>query len=100
MGVQTESTTKEICQYCIKARKGAVQKKVEEIISKIPKDFTIAVEDESIFIHDALIRRKMWTPEGMRPVVTITGSHQKTCLFGILSIKGIQFFRQYGTFDQ
>ena len=24
------------------------------------------VEDESIFIHDALIRRRMWTPEGIR----------------------------------
>jgi transposase len=42
----------------------------------------------------------MWTPQGMRPVVTITGSHQKTCIFGVLSIKGIQFFRQYSTFDQ
>ena len=42
----------------------------------------------------------MWTVKGMRPVVTITGSHQKTCVFGVLSIKGIQFFRQYNTFDQ
>jgi transposase-like protein len=44
----------------------------------------------------------MWTAKGMRPVVvTITGSHQKTCVFGVLSsIKGIQFFRQYNTFDQ
>ena len=48
-----------------------------EIISRIPKDFTVVVEDESIFIHDALIRRKMWTSEVIRPVVTITGSHQK-----------------------
>jgi hypothetical protein len=31
--------------------------KEEKIISHIPKDFTVAVEDESIFIHDALIRR-------------------------------------------
>jgi transposase len=38
--------------------------------------------------------------EGMHPVVTITGSHQKTCVFGVLSINGIQFFRQYSTFDQ
>jgi transposase len=42
----------------------------------------------------------MWTRKGMRPVVTITGSHQKTCVFGVLSINGIQFFRQYSTFDQ
>src|SRR6185437_689069 len=36
----------------------------------------------------------------IRPVVTITGSHQKTCVFGVLSINGIQLFRQYSTFDQ
>ena len=42
----------------------------------------------------------MWAPKNIRPVVTITGSHQKTCVFGVLSIDGIQFFRQYSTFDQ
>ena len=42
----------------------------------------------------------MWTPEAIRPVVTITGSHQKTCVFGALCIDGRQFFRQYSTFDQ
>jgi hypothetical protein len=39
----------------------------------------IAVEeDESIFVHDALIRTKMSTCEGMRPVVVIvTGAFFK-----------------------
>ena len=36
----------------------------------------------------------MWTPEVIRPVVSITGSHQKTCLFGALCIDGRQFFSQ------
>jgi transposase len=58
----------------------SVQKRTKEIISNTPEDFTIAVEDESIFIHDTLIR-KMWTPEGMRPIVITTGSHKKTCVF-------------------
>ena len=71
-------------------------KKAKEIISRRPKDFTVVVEDESIFIHDALIRRKMWTPEVRRPVV----SHQKTCVFGALCVDGRPFFRQYSTFDQ
>ena len=56
----------------------------------MPQDFTVAVEDESIFIHNVLIRRKMWTPQGVRPTVTITGSHQKTCVFGTFSIDGRQ----------
>jgi hypothetical protein len=30
---------------------------------------TAKAEDESI--HDALIRRRMWTPEGIRPIVTV-----------------------------
>jgi transposase len=70
------------------------------MISHIPKDFTVAVEDESIFIHDALIRRRMWTPEGKRQIVTVTGSHQKTCVFGTITIDGKQFFRQYEVFNQ
>ena len=54
---------------------------------------------KSIFVHDALIRR-MWIPKGKRPIVTVTGSHQKTCVFGTLTIHGKQLFRQYKTFDQ
>ena len=86
MGIQTKSTTKEICQHCIKRRERRVQKKTREIISNIPKDFTIAVEDESIFVHDVVVRRRMWIPKGKRPIVVTTGSHQKTCVFGVLSI--------------
>jgi len=62
--------------------------------------FTVLVEDESIFIHDALVRRRMWVPEGKRPIVIMTGSHQKTCVFGALSIDGRQLFIQYDTFDR
>jgi hypothetical protein len=99
VGIQTKSTTKEICQHCIKIREKRVQKKTREIISNIPKDFTIA-EDESIFVHDALVRRRMWIPKGKRPIVVTTGSHQKTCVFGVLSIDGRQLFRRYDTFDR
>ena len=45
-------------------------------------------------------RRRMWTPERMRPIVTVTGSHQKTCVFGTITIDGKQFFRQYDVFNQ
>jgi DDE superfamily endonuclease len=74
-------------------------KKAKEIISHVPDGFTVAVEDESMFIHDALIRR-MWTPNGKRPIVTVTGSHQKTFVFGTLTMDGKQFFRQYDVFNQ
>ena len=44
--------------------------------------------------------RHTWTAQGVRPVVTVTGSHQKTCVFGTLTIDGRQLFRQYDMFDQ
>jgi DDE superfamily endonuclease len=65
----------------------------------IAKDFTVAVEDESVFIRDTLIR-KMWTPKGKHPIITVTGSHQRTCVIGTLTMDGKQLFRQYKTFDQ
>ncbi len=58
----------------------------------------IAVEDESIFIHDALIRRRMWTPEGKRPIVTVTGSHQRTCVFGTITIDGNRYRQAIRTY--
>lgn len=66
----------------------------------MPQDLTVAVKDESIFIHDVLIRRKMWTPKGLPPTVTITDSHQKTRVFGTFSMDGRQLFRQYPVFSQ
>jgi transposase len=58
------------------------------------------VEDESIFVHDILIRRRMWTSKGIRPIVVTTISNQKTYVFGTITIHGKQLFRQYKTFDQ
>ena len=56
--------------------------------------------DESIFIDDSLVRRKMWTADRIIPIITITGSHQRTCVFGTLCIDRRQFFRQYESFNQ
>jgi len=42
----------------------------------------------------------MWTADRVRPVITMTGSHQKTCVFGTLCIDGRKFFRQYESFNQ
>src|SRR3990170_4060897 len=100
MGLLSKGTTKEVCQHRIPRRERCFQKGVEESLSQIPAGFTLAVEDESIFVHDALIRRKLWLPRGVRPVVTTTGSHQRTCVFGTLSMDGRQLFRQYNVFDQ
>jgi len=55
--------------------------------------------DESIIIHDAIARR-VWAPMGIRPICVVTGSHQRTVLFGALSLDGRQLFRQYNSFNE
>lgn len=53
-----------------------------------------------MFIHDLTIRRKLWLPKGIRSVVTVTGSHQRTSVFVTLTLKGRQLFRQCNKFNQ
>ena len=100
MGLFTKGSTEKICKYSIKRRERGLQKGVQELLSQIPKGFTIAVQDESIFVHDVIVRRKLWLPKGTRPVVTVTGSHQRTCVFGTLTADKRQLFRQYDLFNQ
>jgi transposase len=100
MGFFTKGSTEEICKYVLKGRERCFQKGVQGLLSQIPKGFTIAVQDESIFVHDVIVRRKLWLPKGTRPVVTAAGSHQRTCVFGTLTADRRQLFRQYDKFNQ
>ena len=51
-------------------------------------------------MHDsAMTRKRRWILKEKRPVVTVTGSHSKTIVFGVLSLDGKQLFRQYERFD-
>jgi transposase len=61
--------------------------------------WTILVQDESIFVYDYIVRRKKWISAGKRPIVTVTGSHKRTIVFGCLSLDGKQLFKQYDKFD-
>src|SRR6478609_2978914 len=99
MGVYFQGSSEEIYIYCIKRRERGFQKGAQETLSQIPKGFTIAIQDESIFVHDVTIKRKLWLPKGIRPVVTVTGSHQRTCVFGTLTVDKKQLFRQYNMFN-
>jgi hypothetical protein len=91
VGFQTKSTTKKVC----------IQKRVKRILKNLDyDDCTVLVqEDESIFVYDYLIRKKKWISKDKRPVVKVTGSRNKTIIFGCLSIEGKQLFRQYKKFD-
>lgn len=60
----------------------------------MPKNWTAIVEDESIVHYDSVVRA-VWAKKGSAPLVLVTGSHRKTCIFGALSLDGRQLFRQY-----
>ena len=63
-------------------------------------DWTVLVQDESIFVYDYVIRRKKWiSTDKKRPIVTVTGSHKRTIVFGCLSLQGKQLFKQYDKFN-
>ena len=100
MGHEAKGSTEKVCQHGTSRGKSGFQKRVLDILSKTPKGFTVAVQDESTFMHDILVKRKLWLPKGVRPVVTVTGSHQKTCVFGTLTMDGKQLFSQYNVFNQ
>ena len=58
------------------------------------------MQDESIFTHGSVMAtRRKWILKEKRPVVTVTGSHDKTIVYGVLSLDGKQLFRQYERFD-
>ncbi len=44
----------------------------EEIASKIAEGFTVLAQDESIFLADAVFRKKMWVKKCTRPVILLT----------------------------
>ena len=47
--------------------------------------WNVLVQDESVFMHDSVMARKRrWVPKEKRPMVTVTGSHSKTIVFGTL----------------
>jgi len=46
-----------------------------------------------------MTKKRRWILRNKRPIVTVTGSHEKTIIFGVLSLDGKQLFRQYKRFD-
>jgi hypothetical protein len=72
--------------------------KAQEIMSNLPEGFTVALTDESIFIRDAIVRRKMWVAQGVRPIITITGLSENLVICAISKncsfIIGIYFYNQ------
>ncbi len=65
-----------------------MDKHTQEQQHKEDSGFTAVFLDESFFFYDSLVRR-VWIEQDKRPVVRITtGSHQRSCVFGAISIEG------------
>lgn len=55
-------------------------------------------QDESIFVQNINVKR-VWALRGVRPLRIVSGSHERTVVFGAIDISGRQFFRQYEKFN-
>jgi hypothetical protein len=56
--------------------------------------FAVVSLDESFFSFMILSNKTgFWIEENKRPIVRITGSHKYSCIFGAISMKGNQLFR-------
>ena len=73
---------------------------IKKWISRMESEgFTVLMEDEAFFIHDAAAGRKYWSPVGSPVTVSYTGSHRKIAVYGSVARDGRQFFRTYDRFD-
>ncbi len=76
-----------------------IQKRIKQILENLNSDWTVLVQDESIFVYDYVVKRKKWISKGKRPVLIVTGSRKRTIVFGCLSLDGKQLFKQYDKFN-
>ena len=63
------------------------QQPQEEEEEKQVAGFMVVSLDESFFFYDSLVKR-VWIIQDKRPIVRVTGSHQRSCVFGAISIEG------------
>ena len=64
------------------------------MLNSLKKGWNLLVQDESMFCMILImIKRRKWIVREKRPTVTVTGSHEKTIVYGVLSLDGKQLFR-------
>jgi hypothetical protein len=54
----------------------------------------LLVQDESIFIHDSMVKRRKWIIREREDPRLQLQDHEKTIVYGVLSLDGKQLFRQ------
>jgi len=59
------------------------------------RGFTVLVQDEAIFVHDAVAGARYWSPVGVRVETEYTGSHDRAVVCGALAEDGRRMFRTH-----
>ncbi len=62
------------------------------------KGIPVLVQDEAVFVVDAQPGR-VYAPPGIRAVCYVSGTHDRTIVYGMLGLDGEQFFRQCDKFN-
>jgi hypothetical protein len=56
--------------------------------------------NESFFFFESLVREVCGLiKKDSRPVVTVTGSNKRSCIFGAINLEGKQLFRQCDIYE-
>lgn len=77
----------------------AFQRSIRRKIKRCQKKgIPVLVQDEAIFVADASPGR-VYTPLGIRAVCHVSGTHDRTIVYGVLGLDGEQIFRQYDKFN-
>jgi hypothetical protein len=57
--------------------------------------------NESFFFFNPLVQKVLWIEQSSKPVVKVTGSHKRLCLFGAaVGLNGKRLFREYDRFNE
>jgi hypothetical protein len=64
-----------------------IQKRVKQILASLKSDWTVLVQDESIFVYDYVFRRKKWISSDKRPIITVIGSRKRTIVLVVYLLK-------------
>jgi len=62
------------------------------------KGMPVLVQDEAVFVADARPGR-VYTPHGIRAACHVSGTHDRTIVYGVLGLDDGQLFRQYDKFN-
>ena len=98
-GYTLKVTVKQHANRATKEEIARFQRNIQARIKRCRRNkIPVLIQDEAIFVADAKPRR-VYTPPDVRAVTYVTGTHERTVVYGVLGLNGEQLFCQYDKFD-